>query len=252
MAAATAGSVTIFDCPFSDTGNFDNDNDCGSPFSAPTSERFYTYTPTLSGSYQFRLTTSASSVGIRVVSGACCTNGSNVGYASTNVASDCGETANKRTYLSVTLVGGVQYWIHVGMNSGNSTADYTLDMTCVPCPASETSGVHNTCETAQALACNDSVLGSGATSNSPDWYSVHTEPSFDLVIGWVAVRGDIASPVSTPPMQSIVSTPTVTRKLILWKARTKAVTWTRQTRYIAFPPERTSSRSSIATKTRTS
>ncbi len=175
-----AGAAVIPSCPYSDTGNFDGDNDCSVGAAAPYNEVFYSFIPTTTGYYQFRArntvgTASGHNAAIRVVSGGCCTGSVLVYASSSSVAGECGEVVNQATYARATLTAGTQYWIHVGTAGSTyiTSGAYEFSMTCVPCPAPELDGpTHNTCATAQVIACNDSIFGDSAIAATPDWYRI--------------------------------------------------------------------------------
>jgi hypothetical protein len=108
-------------CPYVDTGTLDGDNDCSVISASPYDEVFYTFTPTVSGLYQFRVKIdSTTAPAIRIVSGACCSGAVAVGFGSGSVATDCprpdsagNEPTTRVTYARAALTAGVQYWIHV-------------------------------------------------------------------------------------------------------------------------------------------
>ncbi len=168
-----ADATVIGSLPYSDSGNYDGDNDCSVVSASPYNEVFYTYTAAATGYHQFRArsyTTGAPA--IRVMT-ACCAGATSVAFSSSSVAGDCGEPTTVVTYLRATLTAGTTYWIHVGTSSStSSTLGYDFSMDYIPCPPEESADAHNTCETAQVIACNDSIFGDSATSANPDWYQV--------------------------------------------------------------------------------
>ncbi|MBU0508216.1 T9SS type A sorting domain-containing protein [bacterium] len=182
-------------CPWDDTGNFDADNDCSTPSAAPYNEVFYTFTPTATGFYQFRLRNTQGTVSghngcIRILSGACCIGGTNVAYSSSSVAGDCEGPVNQLTYLRASLTQGVQYWIHVGTPSATYqtlTHAYEFNVRCIPCPRLESATAHATCTDAEIIACPDSVLGTGSSATVQDWYKF-TTTGWDSVYIFVGGR----------------------------------------------------------------
>jgi hypothetical protein len=174
-----ATATVISACPYSDTGNFDGDNDCSIPAAAPYNEVFYTFTPGVTGGFTMRVRSYGTIVpGIRVVLTACCTGATSPptwSYSgATPVDISCSEPANVVTYLYVYLTAGVQYWIHVGTNANNALLSaYDFNLWCVPpCPPMEPNSVHNTCATAWQIACGDSIMGDSASAAAPDWFKV--------------------------------------------------------------------------------
>ena len=189
-----ASATVISGCGYTDTGNLDGDNDCSVISASPYNEVFYTFTPAVSGSYTFTLTNTASTllspVAIRVVRGACCAGAIAVAFSSTTTTDVFCAAPVKTTYVSPLLTAGTQYWIHVGTSSSTAgdVSQYTLSVTCVPCPVDEPAVVHNTCATAvPALVCGDSLYGDSATSTNSDWYSIQVT-SRDSVRIWLGGR----------------------------------------------------------------
>ncbi len=164
---------------YSDTGVLDGDNECSVGAASPYNEVYYTITPSVSGYYFLRASrtgATAAVAAIRVMSGSCCAGATSVGFSSGTVATDCNEPASRVTYLRVTLTAGVQYWIHVGTSASTAgiVDPYEFSISLIECPVGESGVAHATCQTAQALAVGDSVLGDSAyisATTTPDWYS---------------------------------------------------------------------------------
>jgi hypothetical protein len=180
---ACTNLTVIGGCPYSDTGYFDGDNDCSPSSASPYNDVFYEFRPPYTGWYQMRARSYTTGVAaIRIVKDNCCT-GTSVRFSSSSVATDCQnpiapgmEPSTVVTYLFGYLSSDTTYWIHVGTSSSTaSTAAYEFNLWCIPCPPDESPTLHNTCETAQEIACNDSILGDSAYTTapaSPDWYKI--------------------------------------------------------------------------------
>jgi len=201
----TAPTV-IPSCPYYDTGTLDGDNDCSIPAASPYNEVFYTFTPANSGLYQFRVKlTSGTSTwvpAIRVMSVSCCTGGTSVAFASSQIATDCWniyggalETVNWVVYSRASLVAGTQYWIHVGTSTSTAalTPTYEFQMECFGCPLN-TSAIPKV-DCANAFLLNypaDSALDNGSLT-TPDWYKFvipddHGATIYDTVMVFVGGR----------------------------------------------------------------
>ncbi|MBK6766651.1 MAG: T9SS type A sorting domain-containing protein [bacterium] len=190
---SNCGAATVIpSVPYSDTGVLDGDNDCSVVSASPYNEVFYTFTPSVSGSYFFRgarAGATAAQAAIRIMSGACCAGATSIGFSSGTVGVDCGEPSSRVTYARADLVAGTQYWIHVGTSSSTAgiVDPYEFSMYLLPsCPTNESATDHSTCATAQYIAVGDSILGDSASSTTPDWYM------FELPAG-DSVRIDVYS-----------------------------------------------------------
>jgi hypothetical protein len=156
---------------YMDTGYLDGDNDCATPFAWPYNEVFYKYTPPTDRSVIFRLQLSAFSANpaLRIMADACCAGGTSVAWDTLTVAAGC--DTGRSTYTHANLLAGVNYWIHVGdMSHAPRFIRYHFEMMCVECPAVESSIPHNTMETAQEIALDDSIMGDSAWEGHSDWY----------------------------------------------------------------------------------
>jgi subtilisin-like proprotein convertase family protein len=197
-----ASATVIPGCPYTDSGNYDGDNDCSVISASPYNEVFYTFTPATSGLYQFRVRSYSTGVAaIRIMSGACCRTGTSVSviFSSSSVATDCQnpfggfEPTTLVTYTRASLTAGTQYWIHVGTSSSTAgiVAAYDLLMTCIPCPTNvEPNDRSNaTCTGAIQIACGDSLMADSSSSTAPDWFKVIIPAgSYDSLIVKVVAR----------------------------------------------------------------
>ncbi|HEY3296423.1 MAG TPA: T9SS type A sorting domain-containing protein [bacterium] len=161
-----------------DTGILDGDNDCSTPFAWPYNDVFYTFTPTLTRTYIFRLQLGMPStdVALRIMANHCCGGGTSVNAVQDMVAADC--DTGRVTYLRALLVAGTQYWFHIGDNSTAAHySPYRFELLFVDCPRRDTTAMHHTCEIAQPIAANDSIMGDSSTFGHADWYSFTLDPA---------------------------------------------------------------------------
>ncbi|MBI5058556.1 T9SS type A sorting domain-containing protein [candidate division KSB1 bacterium] len=166
-----ATATVIPGCPFTDAGTFDLDDDCNSPVAMPYNEVFYSFTPSATGNYQFLVRGYGRQAAMRIMQGGCCADGVSNGSASTPVSIDCGEPASSTTYFSADLTAGVLYFFHIGTSTSMvSNAAFDFQMTCVPCPRNESAVNHATCQTAEVIAENDSLLADSSNGSTPDWF----------------------------------------------------------------------------------
>jgi hypothetical protein len=172
---------------YRDSGYLDMDNDCSNPFPWPYNDVFYKFKPAVSRTYIFKLqifspTTKAA---IRIMADACCAGGTTAAWDTNNVASDCDSGAT--AYLRADLEANRWYWIHVGdMSPAAHHSFYRFVMLHVPCPIMESPIIHNTPNTAQVIALNDSILGDSATSGHPDWYQFTLAEPESVIISEVS------------------------------------------------------------------
>ncbi len=170
---------TIDACPFTDEGNLDGDNDCVLPGTAPYNDVFYRFSPAATGAHQFRLRLSdVSGPSLRIVRTDCCDEAIQVAYSAAPVSADCEESANSTTYLRTTLSAGQTYYFHLGTSGATASySHYEFQLMCVECPREESTVPHYTCQTAETIALNDSLIGDSSNGTAADWYRLQLSGS---------------------------------------------------------------------------
>ena len=174
-SASPCSSVTAMSCGTTYSGTLaatgsDWSSYTSCSYSEPGDEVVYSYTPASTGSYTFSTTTTSGDPDFFLMN--------SCGNTGTNVYGSCWSSGN----ISVTLTGGVTYYLIVDNYSSSSTAGYTVSVACA--------GGVSPCSSVTAMSCGTTYSATLATTGS-DWSSYtscsYTEPGDEVVYSFTPV-----------------------------------------------------------------